>query len=300
MANLNIKVVKNGNVENPVCVIVHAGVFHADDVTAVALLDNFFYPDDMKYVVRVPHQADINEVKKEIKERLGEATKIIVADIGRKYNPSNLQFDHHQYGQGDKEFGHAAAGLVFEFLINEGFINDFEKKELEEFIKMVDENDIGIYQGPWEGTIPWAISLMNSDDIYSKLQDAKFVEAVNMVSKIIANAKKRAAAKEETFKKLKEGKLLNEKTLLLPEYLPGWNDVIFYIPEYDNVDIVIWEDKKEGTIKARVVPDEPGSFGRRGRKIPHTEAGGDIIFVHKGEFFGVFKTLDAALAHIGS
>ena len=121
-----------------------------------------------------------------------------------------------------------------------------------------------------------------------------------MVYKIINDARRRAKAKEETFKKLKEGKILDEKTLLLPGYLPGWNDVIFYVPEYDNIDVVIWKDKKEGTFKAQVVPDEPGSFGRRGRKIPHTEAGDDIVFIHKGEFFGVFKTLEAALEHIES
>ena len=302
MANLNIEVLNNGltSEKTKVCSIVHAGVFHADDATAVALLNVFYKPDAVHYVVRVPHQADIAAVKNELKERLGSNTEIFTIDIGREYNPDNLEFDHHQYGQGDAEFGHAAAGLVFEYLVKKGLIIEFEKRELYTFIEMVDENDIGIYDDPFQGTIPWAISLMNTDEIYDKVQDAAFSLAVKMVEEIILNTRKRAKAKEKTLNALKEGKLLNEKTLLLPEYLPGWNDVIFDIPEFDDIDIVIWRDDHEDTFKAQVVPDEPGSFGRRGRKIPYTEANEDIIFIHKGEFFGVFKTLDAALTHIGS
>ena len=304
MEKLNILELVEGNgVNGTIAVVTHAGVFHADDVTAcglVATYDDLANRGSKVILTRVPHQANIEEVVKILEEEYN-ATRIYVADIGRVYDARNLRFDHHQYGQKDKEFGNAAAGLVYKYFKDTGRVSKYEAVELDPFIKMVDENDIGIYQGPYEGTFPWMVSLQNSTDIYSKQQDVNFVKAVLEAMDIIINVKLRACQKEDAIKTLKEAKEVLPKVLEMPEYLPGWNDIIFDIEEFNHIDLVIWHDKVQNTWKIQQVPDAPGSFGRRGRPVPYRNPLPDgCEFLHKGNFFGVFDSKEALIDYIKS
>ena len=301
MAKFNpIKIELNGRKR---VVVTHHGVFHADEVTATALLTEFLEGDSV-YVVRIPHQSVVGEVIREIKESahvlVGEGdVDIYTVDVGKVFDPTEKKFDHHQWGQGDKEFGRSSAGLVFEYLRSIGKIDKFEAEELKEFVRMVDENDIGVYQGPWEGTIPWTISLHNAKDIYSPEQDERFVEMVKLVVNIIRDAKTAAASKRRTFLALKDAKEVLPGVLEMPAYLPGWQDMIFSIPELDHIDLVIWYDEIQKVWKIQQVPDAKGSFGRRGRKVRWSDPlpkGAE--FIHKGEFFGVFKTKEDLLEYI--
>ena len=304
MEKLNIiELVEGNGVNGTVAIVTHAGVFHADDVTATALVavyDDLALRGSKVIFTRVPHQTNIEEVVRILEEEYN-ATKVYVADVGRIYDVRNLKFDHHQYGQGDEEFGNAAAGLIYKYFRDNGFISKYEAVELDPFVKMVDENDIGIYQGPYEGTFPWVVSLQNDADIYSKQQDVNFIKAVLEAMDIIVNVKLRACQKEETFSTLKESKIILPGVLEMPEYLPGWNDIIFDIEEFNHIDLVIWYDQVQNTWKVQNVPDKPDSFGRRGRPVPYVEPlPKDCVFIHKGNFFGVFKTKEALLDYIKS
>jgi len=301
MAKFNpIKIELNGRKR---VVVTHHGVFHADEVTATALLTEFLEGDSV-YVVRIPHQSVVGEVIREIKESahvlVGEGdVDIYTVDVGKVFDPTEKKFDHHQWGQGDKEFGRSSAGLVFEYLRSIGKIDKFEAEELKEFVRMVDENDIGVYQGPWEGTIPWTISLHNAKDIYSPEQDERFVEMVKLVVNIIRDAKTAAASKRRTFLALKDAKEVLPGVLEMPAYLPGWQDMIFSIPELDHIDLVIWYDEIQKVWKIQQVPDTKGSFGRRGRKVRWSDPlPKGATFIHKGEFFGVFSNKEDLLEYI--
>jgi uncharacterized UPF0160 family protein len=301
MEKLNLVEIKKGGVEGKkVGVIVHGGVFHADDVLGAAEVikyyDRITSSNNRYFIIRVQHQSNINEVKEEVRKFIGKEVTFFVVDVGRVYNPDQLMFDHHQYGQNDPEFGHAAAGLLYEFFKEKGVISEFEAEELDDLIKMVDENDLGIYKGPWEGTFPWVVALHNSKDIYSEEQDLRFVDVVKMSLQILSDIEKRAAVKEETYKKLKESKEVLPGVLELPEFLPGWNEIIFRVKEFDKIDLVIWFDENQGTWKVQQVPDAPGSFGRRGRPVPYRDPlPKGCIFLHKGNFFGVFDSKEALL-----
>ena len=302
MEKLNILKVNSGFADKITVVAVHQGVFHADDVLATALVAKYFYPNDTHYVVRVPHQTNIDEVKNQIRAQLErpDAT-VIIADVGRVYNPDQMYFDHHQYGQGDKEFGHAAAGLIYEWLKSRGVINEFEQEELDPFVEMVDQNDIGIYQGPYQGTFPWMVALHNSENIYSSEQDERFVEMVKTALTILDDIEKRAEAKKESLKRLKESKEILPGVLELPEYLPGWDELIFKLPEFNHIDLVVWYDQTQKVWKIQQVPDKPGSFGRRGRKVPYRDPlPKGCQFIHKGEFFGVKDSKEALIDYIKS
>ena len=299
-----IKVISAENVNNITkdiyenIIITHHGVFHADEVTASALIIDAF--EENTLIVRTPHQADIDEVLKEAKKAtVVNNPEIFIIDIGRVYNPNEKRFDHHQWGNGDDKFGKSSAGLIFDYLQSVGKLDDFEVDELFEFIKLVDENDVGIYQGPWEGTIPWTISLHNAQDIYSSEQNERFTEMVKLVINIIKDAKAAAASKRETFEALKNAEEVCPGVLEMPTYLPGWQDVIFNIPELDHIDLVIWYDESQKVWKIQQVPDAKGSFGRRGRKVIWSDPlPRGATFIHKGEFFGVFTNKEDLLEYI--
>jgi len=302
MEKLNILKVSGGFLDKIIVTVVHHGVFHADDILANALVVKYFYPNDTHYVVRVPHQSDIDEVKNQIRFQLERPdVRIVVADVGRVYDPDQLLFDHHQYGRGDKEFGHAAAGLVYEWLKSRNLINEFEQEELDSFVSMVDQNDIGIYQGPYQGTFPWMVALHNAQNIYNPEQDERFVEMVRTTITILDDISERAQAKVESLSKLKGSKEILPGVLELPEYLPGWDELIFKLPQFDHIDLVIWHDKVQNTWKIQQVPDAPGSFGRRGRPVPYRNPLPDgCEFLHKGNFFGVFDSKEALIDYIKS
>jgi uncharacterized UPF0160 family protein len=306
MEKLNILKVKNGGVEGlNVAIVVHHGVFHADDGAAAGLVvkyyDRLTNSSNTYYVARVPHQSDINKIKEEIKEQLGDNTVVFVADVGRIYNPSELMFDHHQFGSDDDQFGHAAAGLVYNYFKEKKAISEFEIEELDEFVRMIDENDIGLWEGPYEGTFPWIVALHNAKDIYSKEQDERFVEIVKMVIKILDDVEDRAKVKTDTFEKLKSSKEILPGVLEMPGYLPGWNELIFKLKEFNHIDLVIWFDENQGTWKIQQVPDAPGSFGRRGRAVPFRDPLPEgCQFLHRGNFFGVFNSKEALIDYIKS
>jgi len=299
----NIKVVSAENVvevekavyEN--IIITHYGVFHADEVTASALIIDAFGGDTL--IVRTPHQADVNEVLEEAKKvSLVKKPEVFIIDIGKIYNDEERRFDHHQWGDEDKEFGRSSAGLIFDYLQFRCRLDNYEVEELAGFIQMVDENDIGVYEGPREGTISWVIKLHNAKDIYSPLQNERFAESVEMVIKVIKDAKASAAAKK-TFEILRSAEEVLPGVLEMPEFIPGWQDMIFNLPELDRIDLVIWYDEYQEVWKIQQVPDAKGSFGRRGRKVRWSNPlpkGAE--FIHKGEFFGVFSNKEDLLEYI--
>ena len=96
----------------------HNGIFHADEVTAIALLKLF--TDDTISIQHLKHDTeDFSDYN-------------MVIDIGRKFDGKKY-FDHHQY-----KGGKSSAGLILEYLNQENSYPNITK-----LIKMVDANDIG-------------------------------------------------------------------------------------------------------------------------------------------------------------
>ena len=296
MRNLVLNNIKNVGNGKKVIVVTHYGIFHSDDVLATALISYYLGKDASVDVVRINHQANAVEIK-EFLEKGG--AEVFVVDVGRIYNPAERFFDHHQFDP--NENSNAAAGLVYNYLKDNNFVNEFEQEELDSLVKMVDANDIGKWEGPYEGTFPWIVSIHNSDDIYSVVQNEKFVEMVRMTLSILKDISTRAQAKMESLEALKESKEILPGVLELPNYLPGWNDLIFRLPELNHIDLVIWHDDVQDKWKVQQVPDKPGSFGRRGRSVPYRDPLPEgCEFLHRGNFFGVFNSKEALIDYVKS
>ena len=97
----------------------HNKIFHADEVTAVALLRLF--TDDEIIVHRVDHDTE-------------DFTPYdMVIDISKQFD-GDKYFDHHQ-----NKGGKSSAGLIWEYL---GVEEDYPK--ISKLISLVDDNDVGI------------------------------------------------------------------------------------------------------------------------------------------------------------
>jgi len=294
MKNLVLNNIKNGENAKRIIVVTHYGTFHSDDVLATSLLAHYVGKNASVDVVRVNHQADVVKIK-EFLEKGG--VEVFIVDVGREYNPSERFFDHHQFDPNENP--NAAAGLIYQYLLDNGFINEFEQEELEPLVDMVDANDIGKWEGLYQGTFPWMVSLHNGEDIYSPQQNARFVDMVRETVKILEDISSRAAVKIGTLENLRTSKEVLPGVLEMPTYLPGWQDVIFSIPELDHIDLVIWYDESQKVWKIQQVPDAKGSFGRRGRKVRwNNPLPKGATFIHKGEFFGVFTNKEDLLEYI--
>ena len=120
-------------------VVTHDGIFHADEVFAVALISLLGDVD----VIRTRSKAEL---------MLAVASPIVwVVDVGGVYDPDKLCFDHHQ----DITLA-SAAGLVWHHIKDIICPNEEEQKILQTFfdgIDMVDTNRDGIHQ-TWGKTMP--------------------------------------------------------------------------------------------------------------------------------------------------
>jgi uncharacterized UPF0160 family protein len=242
-------------------VATHNGVFHSDEVFAVALLK---LAGEEVEVTRLPHQTDVIV--------LDEFDLVI--DIGRRYDGVKY-FDHHQGGTGEK----ASAGLILHYLEGSGKLPVVD--DIREIIGLVDRQDNGIERRPLD-SITSVISNLNTNDIYGEEQNAAFNKAVAFAEELVlAPLLKKHIEAEEEMKVLEKIQL--RTVVLLPGHMRHWQKVFNSVINPD-VEAVVWEDDKAGDWKIQVAPVEPGSFERVGRGLEPRDY---MKFVHAGQFFAV-------------
>lgn len=164
-------------------IITHGGIFHCDEVLAVALLISKF--------------GDIPIVRKyanEISEEEFNNPNILILDVGRRYEPNLGNFDHHQ----DANLM-ATCGLIL-FQYYEKPIADIM---WEQFIELCSGVDVGIHTGSSvNGTIPHMISGFNRNpnDNHPDSTREYFNNALNFMMTIVENylSKCREIIKTET------------------------------------------------------------------------------------------------------
>lgn len=110
-------------------IITHDGLFHADEVFAIALIHVF--------VREIPFIRT-----RKLHNALIEPT-IMVLDQGGRHQPELNNFDHHHL---KAEAPRATVGLIFDYLVEAGAINDDEAKALKAPIEAISYYDI---HGPY-------------------------------------------------------------------------------------------------------------------------------------------------------
>lgn len=283
-------------------VITHSGIFHPDELFAIALLKKYFC--NISSIVRTRDEAVISA-------GLSDPDTILV-DIGFIDDSSILAFDHHQGTLNKKwvmedgsETPYSATGLVFDFLAKNGYLP-------------VDENGLEYIKKECIIPIDAADNGFRYTDKYAFVfgfnrkenNDVQFLKALEMVESVLDNVMDMAveytAKIEKTVASVSDClvKVIGNRKVILVDTYNNEIDTDYAMKINPNIDFFITKrDENVYCIKtAPITPDE--IFPMKNRIPDHfislknngldtilnSFAGnGKVCFLHKAGFFSVIE-----------
>lgn len=297
---------------------VHNGVFHADDVCVVALIEflrsTWFPLNDQ------PALGQVRVIRARVNDAGDEAD--LVADVG------NGPYDHHDrnfnkyYANGIK---YAAVGLVLEDLnidpdLKQTFLDlglyavqaqDNGQQGVLKFIRDGEqcETDLNKLSNPFS-----FIARMNATwkegGIESYAQTTLFDQAVDMAETVFARlAATHLAAKaaKEKITPILESLDKDAQIIVLPEFVNSWQRFVIEANEERATKIIGCVFPGQGdNWNVQVVPKENGAFaawskhpdnwcGLSGAELSEASGLAGGIFCHKAGFLSVWKTKGGAI-----
>jgi uncharacterized UPF0160 family protein len=265
----------------------HDGSFHADEVTACALL-LFFGLIDRERIVRTRDPAKLNTCE-------------FVCDVGGIYDPSIKRFDHHQ---SDYTGELSSAGMVWQYLKEQGIVDqgtyDFFNHSL---IIGVDAHDNGRVT-PEVGMCSFSQVITNFvPPLYDAPFDAQneaFFEALDFVTAHVKRMLERYRYILSCRERVAAAMAQDKKYLLFDEAMP-WMDCFFEMggEQHPALFVVM---PSGGHWKLRGIP--PSLKERMKVRFPLPEKWAGLldedlkkksqipgaIFCHKGRFISVWET----------
>lgn len=262
--------------EETLQLVTHNGQFHADEITAIALLHLF----------NKINLADVNITRTREQQIIERAD--IVLDVGGQYDQQTLRFDHHQIAGATV----SSAGLVWAWIKK---TNSMQYPEIDALIKAIDAHDCGVQMMP-DFSFPHIIASYNCSNPYAEtLQLLAFNKALgvalSLLTALIAKQQQRLPALQiiENAAIKNVGK---HHVLVLPGYCKGWAEFINGQTKYKHISRVIWPDpqRDEWCIQVPAVKENDFTLAHS-RLKPDSRA----KFVHQSGFFAVYKSKDAIL-----
>lgn len=271
---------------------VHDGPFHADEVTACALL-LFCELVDRERIVRTRNPSRLAQCQ-------------FVCDVGREYNVETLRFDHHQ---NEYTGPYSSAGMVLEYLHTSGTLpQEFAEYLRKTFVHGVDEWDNGRASPKW-GQCDFSqiidSYMPNEHDIPSETLDRAFYAAVEFVEGYLERLRDRFVYLSHC-KELVEGVMAQMDTCLVFETSHSWLEPFFALGgEGHPAKFVIMPTGKHWKLRAI-----PPSYDRRmevrcplpkawaglsGEELQKASSIPGALFCHKGRFISGWTTKEDAL-----
>lgn len=242
-------------------IIIHSGVFHADDVLCVALLKEFV-------------NNDIEVIRNNIPDTSGIPEDTIIADVGGKFDNDRF-FDHHQLdGQNDATTAVCSAELLWKRFGNP------DCHEISRYLHEVSLHDTGCRLSE----VGWIFKDLQPTWNSGESIDNAFEKAVKLGRSILGR-------KAELFEARVNAKNLYDtaerigNTIIIEKFFP-WQD---YAAKDPTVNRAIMPGRDEGTYNLQV---------KIGRTLPEewlTNPPIGCTFVHPGRFMAVFSSFEAAV-----
>lgn len=271
---------------------VHDGSFHADEVTACALLALFNLIDEDKIVrTRDPQKLQLCEY---------------VCDVGGEYDPLKKHFDHHQ---ADYHGSYSSAGMILAYLRDQKIINEKEYNFFNQSLIIgVDDHDNG--RAPQiNGYCFFSNVISNytpiSYETNEEEENATFHEAFNFVLGHLKRMLERFHYNQQCRGIVDESMKKNKDCLMFDRAI-SWQDSFFELGGKGHpAKFVIMPTR--GHWKLRAIPPDPEH--RMDVRLPLPKAWAGLsdedlvtaskipgaIFCHKGRFVSVWKTREDAL-----
>lgn len=280
------------DVKTPRSVGTHDGSFHADEVTACALLMVFNLVDEDK-IVRTRDIKKLNQCE-------------FVCDVGGIYDPSKKLFDHHQ---ADYKGSYSSAGMILEYLNKKGLINDKEYQFFNmSLIRGVDDHDNG--RAPQMGGYCFFSQVISnfapiSQESSREEDDAAFHEAVKFAHGHLKRLQERFEYNQNCRDAVLHAMQQYKDCLIFESNIP-WQDSFFELGGLDHpARFVIMPSR--GHWKLRGIP--PDLEHRMSVRLPLPEEWAGLleddlkkvshipgaVFCHKGRFISVWESKEDAL-----
>ncbi len=278
--------------KQPRSIGIHDGTFHADEVTACALLIVFGLADSDKIVrTRDPELLAVCEY---------------ICDVGGIYSPKDKLFDHHQSSyQGDL----SSAGMILDYLKENGILS------LEEFqvfnnslVLGVDAHDNGRSpQHTGYCTFSHVIANYNPIDYETedKKMDAAFHEALQFTCGHLRRLNERHLYNKECRKAVREAMAEHPLCLFFEKGVP-WLESFFSLNGRDHSALFVIMPAKAHWKLRGIPPDYeqrmqvrlplPAEWaGLLGDELKKVSGINGAIFCHKGRFTSVWETKEDAV-----
>ena len=259
--------------DSEVRIVVHNGMFHADDVFSVALI-KWFYAGRTIIVTRT------REVKAFDQADLVLDTGFI--HDGMKY------FDHHQPMEPRANgVPYASFGLLVQALFSGTEL--FET--MDEFAQSIDSQDNGGYN-PTKINLNGWVKMFNSAYGAEEDDTEQFTKAVEIAYTLLSRYIEVAEGKAKAKKEIEAVSSVDENVIVLSKSMP-WQEWFFETGHSE--DAIVFPGKEDGQWVARAVPVEGGSMVN---KVTIPEEVSDLpgfVFRHKSGFMAVFSTQESAI-----
>jgi uncharacterized UPF0160 family protein len=270
----------------------HDGTFHADEVTACALL-------------QVCNLIDKEKISRSREESLLNTCEY-VCDVGGIYDPAIKRFDHHQ-----KEYSGilSSAGMILDYLRAGRFLNTRECDLLNNcLVRGVDAHDNG--KDPLlQGYCLFSHIISNfapiEYDATKEDLDAAFTLAVDFTYGHIVRLLNRFRYNQSSKAEVHAAMATPKGYLLFHRHIP-WIDVFFELGgEHHKAKFVIMPTGEHWKLRGipptsddrmRVRLPMPSSWaGLMNEELQKASGINGAIFCHKGRFISVFETEEAAI-----
>lgn len=270
----------------------HDGAFHADEVTACALLLLFNFINEDKIVRTRDH------------DKLQKCE--YVCDVGGFYDESKKLFDHHQI---EYQGPMSSAGMILLYLKNQNILSE---KEYDYFnhslILGVDAHDNG--QDPQILGLCTYSNIISSfipipQDVEKEVMDKGFFEALHFSLEFLKRITKKFHYTHECQELVAAAMKTNQRYLLFDKSIP-WLDLFFELGgEKHPAEFVVMPSGDHW--KLRAIPPNYEKRMQTRKPLPLAWAGlldedlkkaskiHGAIFCHKGRFISVWQTKEDAL-----
>ncbi|WP_051303623.1 MYG1 family protein [Psychromonas aquimarina] len=256
--------------------VTHNGSFHADEVSAIALL----------HLYGVIDYPCLNIIRTRDMEVINQAD--IVLDVGGLHAPEQRRFDHHQIRDGKV----SSAGLVWQWIKQQ---SGETNREIDRFVDAVDKHDCGVKKMSGFSFAEIIASYNHGDVFNAGRQQSAFYEALAIALKFIGSLKRKQERLIKTQKIIKRSQIYTIgkcRVLILDTYAPDWAAVIHGQSRYSRVTHVIWFVKEKNEWCIQIPAVKANSFVLVHRKLqPDDKA----EFVHQNGFFAVYNSKEALL-----
>lgn len=272
---------------NPRSFGTHDGTFHADEVTACALLLVFNLIDRRKIIrTRDP-------------EKLAECD--YVCDVGGEYDPQKKRYDHHQIEyQGEL----SSAGMVWLDMLRQGLIDESTYQFVNKSMMMgIDAHDTGrgVQQ---EGVSTFSHIIANfvppAYDAPKEVINQAFMQAVDFAAGHLQRLLERCNYIKQCREKVAKTMASQEKYLFFDTAM-SWQENFFDLGGEDHPALFVIMPSGDHW-KLRGIPPNlehrmqvrlplPAEWaGLRDEKLQEVSGIPGAIFCHKGRFISVWKT----------